>query len=124
MNINEINPAVLAYVGDAIYELLIRKYLLQKNILKVDTLQKEAVKYVSAEAQEKLLDLILSLNILDSNELYTVNRSKNYKPNSKPRHASILTYKKATALEALFGKLYLEHNECRIEEIFNIIIGG
>lgn len=123
MNVNEINAAVLAYIGDAVYEQKVREYLIHKKINKVNELQKEAVKYVSANSQAQILDKLLLRQILTEEELYTISRSKNYKPASKPKHASIIAYKKATALEALFGMLYLKKENERIDYIFNEIIG-
>lgn len=123
MNINEINAGSLAYVGDAIYELIIRKYLISIKLNNVNKLQNEAIKYVSAKAQAKFLDKIIDANILTKEELSTVSRARNYKPNSKPKNTDIKTYKKATALEALFGMLYLSNNKDRLEIITKKILG-
>ncbi len=122
MNINEINAGSLAYVGDAIYELIIRKYLISIKLNNVNKLQNEAIKYVSAKAQAKFLDKIIDANILTKEELSTVSRARNYKPNSKPKNTDIKTYKKATALEALFGMLYLSNNKDRLEKITKEIL--
>lgn len=123
MNVNEINAGVLAYVGDAIYEVEIRNCLVSKKINNVNKLQKEAVNYVSAVSQAKFLEDILSKNILSEEELYTVSRGRNFKPNSKPKNTDIKTYKKATALEALFGMLYIQGKSDRIKEIMKEILG-
>ena len=123
MNINEINAGALAYVGDAIYELIIRKYLISTKLNSVNKLQNESIKYVSAKAQAKFLDKIIDANILTKEELSTVSRARNYKPNSKPKNTDIKTYKKATALEALFGMLYLSNNKDRLEIITKEILG-
>ena len=123
MNINEINAGSLAYVGDAIYELIIRKYLISIKLNNVNKLQNEAIKYVSAKAQAKFLDKIIDANILTKEELSTVSRARNYKPNSKPKNTDIKTYKKATALEALFGMLYLSNNKDRLEIITKESLG-
>lgn len=123
MNVNEINASALAYIGDAVYELEIRKYLVENRVFNVNELQKKAVNFVSANSQSKILEDLLSKNILNDSELYTVGRARNYKPSSKPKHANIKTYKKATALEALFGMLYLNGNKERIKEIMKEIIG-
>ncbi len=122
MNINEVNPGVLAYIGDAVYEVKIRKYLIKKSV-NVNKLQKLATDYVSANAQSKILESLLKKEILTKEELYTIGRARNYKPNSKPKYVDIKTYKKATALEALFGMLYLEKNTKRIKEIMKEITG-
>ncbi len=123
MNINEINAGVLAYLGDAVYEVLIRNYLTDKFKLKANELQKKAIEYVSAESQANILDNLINKNVLTEEELYTVGRARNYKTNSKPKHADIKTYKKATALEALFGMLYKNKDINRIEKIMKEIIG-
>lgn len=123
MDINEINAGALAYVGDAIYELIIRKYLISTKLNNVNKLQNEAIKYVSAKAQAKFLDKIIDANILTKEELSTVSRARNYKPNSKPKNTDIKTYKKATALEALFGMLYLLNNKDRLKIITKEILG-
>lgn len=122
MNINEINSGVLAYIGDAVYELEIRNYLVLGKINKVDKLQKKAIDYVSAPAQAKILENLLNSNVLSEEELEVVKRARNYKPNSKPKHSDIKTYKKATALEALFGMLYIQNKQDRIKEIMKVIL--
>lgn len=123
MTVNEINAGVLAYLGDSVYELEIRNYLVNKLNVKSGELQKEAIKYVSANAQANILESLIGKNILKEDEIYTIGRTRNYKPSSKPKHADIKTYKKATALEALFGMLYFEHKNDRIKEIMKEIVG-
>ena len=110
MEANLINAGALAYLGDSVYEVEIRNYLVLKGINNANKLQKEAVKYVSAYAQADILEKLINEDILNEDELYTVGRARNYKPNSKPKHTDIVTYKKATALEALFGMLYINKN--------------
>ena len=124
MNVNEINPAVLAYIGDAIYEVLVRNYLIKNNnTSNVNILQKTAVNYVSAASQSKILEELIKKDIFTEQELYTIKRAKNHKINSKPKHSSVKTYKKATALEALFGMLYINGNYERLKYLFKEIIG-
>lgn len=123
MNINEINAGVLAYLGDAVYEEKIRNYLVIKFKKQANELQKEAVNYVSATAQSRFYDKILEKQLLTDDELYTLNRARNYKTNSKPKHTDIKTYKKATALEALFGMLYLKEDYKKIDLLIKEIVG-
>lgn len=123
MNIDEINAGVLAYLGDAVYEYKIREYLVKKGLGDAHKLQREALNYVSAEKQAEYLEKILGKNILTEAEIYTLGRARNYKTNSKPKHTDIKTYKKATALEALFGMLYLKQDYNRINEIMKEIVG-
>ena len=123
MNVNEINAGILAYLGDAVYELQIRNYLITKNISHVNDLDKESVNYVSAVSQARILEELMKKTVFNDAELYTINRARNYKPNSKPKYTDIKTYKKATALEALFGMLYLQNNYERINLIMKEILG-
>jgi ribonuclease-3 family protein len=116
------NVLVLAYLGDSIYEIYIRTFLIDKGISKVKELQKEAVKYVSASSQEKFLKKMIESHFLIEEELDIVYRARNHKVNHKPKNASIVTYKYATGLEALIGYLYLEKKKERIVEITDFIV--
>lgn len=115
------NSLVYAYLGDAIYELYIRKFLISKNIQKVDLLQKESIKYVSAKNQAKFLKEMIDNNFLTEEEINIVKRARNHKSHSS-KSTDIITYKNSTGLEALIGYLYLEQNKKRIDEIMNYIM--
>lgn len=117
------NSLSLAYLGDAVYELYIRTYLLSKGNYKVGDLQNMAVKYVSAKAQSAFLDKMIDDNFLTEEELTIVKRARNHKSHQSPKHTDIITYKKSTGLEALIGYLKLTKNEIRIEEIMKYIVG-
>ena len=116
------NPLILAYIGDSVYDLYIRKYLINKGICKVDLLQKESIKYVSAKGQAMFLKQMLDYNILKDDEINIVTRARNHKVNHKPKGCDIITYKYATGLEALIGYLYYNNQIDRIEEIMNYIV--
>lgn len=122
MNTNLINPLVLAYIGDAVYELEIRKKLIERRINKVNDLQKECVKYVSAKGQAEYMDKFISNDILSQDEIDIYKRARNTKVNSHPHNTDIIIYKKATGLEAVFGYLYLVNNIDRIKELINYIM--
>ena len=113
---------VLAYLGDSVYELYIRKHLINKGICKVKDLQSESIKYVSAKSQSNYLNLLMNNNILNEDEINIVKCARNHKCNHKPKNCDIITYKSATGLEALIGYLYLENKINRIEEIINFIL--
>lgn len=117
------NVLTLAYLGDAVYEIYIREFLIGKGIVKVNDLQKEAVKYVSARAQAKFLKEMLDNNFFNEIELEVIYRARNNKGSSHPKNTDVLTYKHATALEALIGFLYLDNETGRIIEIMNKIKG-
>ncbi len=122
MTTKEINVLVLAYIGDSIYEEYIRKYLVSKGIANVNDLQKESIKYVSANGQASYLKEMIDNNFLTEEEINTIKRARNYKTTSHPKSCDIVTYKNATGLEALIGYLELENNRERINEIMNFII--
>lgn len=124
MNVLEINVLVLAYLGDTIYEDYIRKYLINRGISNVNDLQKEAVKYVSAKGQAKFLTGLVEKDFLSQDELSVIRRARNHKGSSHPKNCDIITYKHATALEALIGYLELSEKRSRIDEIMNVILGG
>lgn len=122
--VEEINSLTLAYIGDAIYEIYVREYLIKKGISKVNDLQKEAVNYVSAVNQKNYLEKLIDSSFLDDNELEIVKRARNHKVSSSPRKVDIITYKWATGLEALVGYLYLTGNNDRVKAIMSFILGG
>ena len=122
MNLNQINPLVFAYLGDSIYELNIRIYLISKGISNVNDLQKTAKNFVSAKKQSLFLNELMGKNMLNEDEVSIVKRARNTKTNSHPKNTDIITYKYATALEALIGYLYLSNNKQRIDEIIEFIL--
>lgn len=117
------NSLALAYIGDAIYEVYIRKYLLDKGIVKVHELQKNAVNYVSAKNQSKFLKEMIENNFFNEQEISVIMRARNNKGSSHPKNTDILTYKHATALEAVIGYLYLDNQHDRVDQIMNYILG-
>lgn len=121
MDIRNINVIVLAYLGDTIYEDYIREYLIKTGINNVNDLQKESIKYVCATAQSKFLDHLIEINFFTEEEMDVIKRARNHKCNSHPKSCDIVTYKKATGFEALFGYLKLNNNIERIREIIKEI---
>lgn len=122
MNVLEINVLVLAYLGDTIYENYVRKYLISKNIPNVNELQKEAIKYVSAVNQARFLQELINDNFFFDDEINVIKRARNYKSSSHPKNCDIVTYKHATALEAVIGYLSLSNKEDRIKELMQVIL--
>ena len=122
MDINQINIITLAYLGDAIYEVYVRKFLINKGIAKVEELQREAIKYVSAKSQAKILNYLINNNYLDDFEIDIIKRGRNYKRDSHPKNTDIVTYKKSSGFEALIGYLYFENKKDRLEEIIKYIL--
>ena len=123
MNNKDINVLALAYLGDSVYEMYIRNFLIGKGLEKVKLLQEEAVKYVSAKSQAAFLTKMIENNFLTEEELSIVYRARNHKGSRHPKHTDIITYKYSTGFEALIGYLYLENKNDRIKEIMKEIIG-
>ena len=113
-----LNPLVLAYIGDAVYEVYVRIYIAKSGNLKTNELHKASISFVCAKAQADTLDKVVGE--LNSEELNIVRRGRNAHSNTIPKNASILDYKKATAFEALIGYLFLKNDIKRLEEIVDI----
>ena len=117
----EYNLLQYAYIGDAIYEVLVRDYLLSKNIVKTKELREKSLDFVSAKRQAYFVH-VLSNGFLNDLELDIIRKGRNAKVHSKPKNCDILTYKYATSFEVLIGYLYKNNNFDRIKEIFEKII--
>ena len=139
INNKDINVLVLAYLGDNVYEYYVRRYLINNKISNVNDLQKNAVNYVSAKNQAKYLEELMNedffndIEIKDEDltddffneeEISIIKRARNHKGVSHPKNCDIVTYKHATALEALIGYLKLENKDDRIGSIMERIPGG
>lgn len=124
MNVLEVNVLVLAYLGDTIYENYIRRYLISLGMNHVNELQTEAVQYVSAKKQALFLQKLMEKDFFSEDELSVIYRARNYKSKSHPKNCDIVTYKHATALEAVIGYLELSGKGERISQIMEQIIGG
>lgn len=109
----------LAYIGDAVYELAVREYLLNQGGLKVGQLHERAVSLVRAERQSALFAEIETLLSQEEHEVFR--RGRNAKGGHQPPNASVGAYRRATGLEALIGHLYLHHEQERLNQIFAIL---
>lgn len=118
MDIKNLSPLTLSFVGDAVYGLLVREKLAEIN-RPAGELHSASVKLVNATAQSNAFKLIESE--LTENELSVYKRGRNAHVNSVPKNSSVGEYHSATGLEALFGYLYLSGNEIRARELFKII---
>lgn len=121
MNTKDKNVLTLAYIGDAVYEIYIREFLIDKGITKVNDLQKNAIKYVSAKSQANFLMNLINQNFFNDIELEIIKRARNHKSRI-PKNTDIITYKHATSLEAVIGYLYLEKNNNRLNQLMEYIL--
>jgi ribonuclease-3 family protein len=115
-----LNPIVLAYVGDAVYEMYIRQYLVSQVNHRPNHLHKQATTYVSAKSQAKALKVWIPE--LTDEELDIVKRGRNAKSGSSAKNADILEYRHSTAFECLIGYLYYKERYERLEQLMNIAI--
>ena len=112
-------PLVWAYVGDNVYELFIRTYLVNNSKMNPHKLHVEAIKYVKAQAQAEILEGLQ--DFLTDEEKDIVRRGRNAENHHLPKNANVADYSHATAFEALIGYLYLSKQDDRLKEIFNKI---
>lgn len=117
---NQISPLQLAYVGDAVYELFIRNYIVSRKKVSVHQLHKESIKYVKAKGQKDILFQIK--DNLTEEEWNTVKRGRNAKSGTIPKNADVQDYKYATGFETLIGYLYLLKRFDRLAEVFDMIL--
>ena len=118
--IGRISILGLAHVGDAVYELLVRTWLLSRNHLAALDLHRATVKIVNAGAQAQAFAKIAAH--LTEEETAVFKRGRNAKVNQVPHNASVSDYHTATGLEALFGWLYLNDCRDRINYLFTLIM--
>ncbi len=114
----EMNGIALAYIGDCVLELEVRRYLLSLGMYDSAALNRNALSFVRASAQSKALDNIEPL--LSDEELAYYKRGRNTHTAKTPKSASPLEYRRATGFEALFGYLYLSEQQSRVEELFRL----
>ena len=118
---NMTNAATLAYVGDAVYELLLRRHLICSGIGDTGRLTAEGQKYACAPFQSAAYDRIMPH--LTEEEIDIFKRGRNANSTARPKNATISEYRRATGLEALFGHLFLSDQTQRVQQLFDIILG-
>lgn len=119
-DIRMLNPLVWAYVGDAVYEVFVRSYLVSTEKKSSHDLHIKSIKYVKARAQSEFLALIEQE--LTEEEQNIVRRGRNTKTYHVPKNADVIDYRRATAFEALIGYLYLMKRYDRIDTIMQLIL--
>lgn len=115
IDIRTYSPLSLAYIGDAVYDLMVRTIVVLKGNTSNEKLHKTSVKYVSARAQAKIIDSLK--DELSEDEAAIYRRGKNSKPSSTAKNATLSEYLRATGFEALIGYLYLMNRQERIIEL-------
>jgi len=116
LELQEYSPLVLAYIGDAVFELLIRNYIVLQGHRKINTIHHEAVDIVKAQSQAQIIKKILPL--LTEEEYDIVRRGRNCKTHV-PKNASAADYHLSTGFEALLGYLYLNGADERLQHLLS-----
>lgn len=115
---NQLNGAALAYLGDAIYETYVRRFVLAKGLTSPNLLHRAAVPYVEASGQAHAMrEWVARGDYLTEQEYNVYKRGRNFKTNTRAKNASLQDYRQATGFEALLGWLYLQEEEERIKEL-------
>ena len=121
VDLRTFSPLTLAYIGDGVYELMMREYLLQKGNCPSGKLHALTVAHVRAEAQAEAAQHLMHL--LTEEEMDVLKRGRNAHFSRKiPQKASVGQYHLATGLEAVFGWLYLKGERRRLTELFGAIV--
>lgn len=115
VDVKTYSPLALAFIGDGIFEIIIRTVVVERGNRSADGLHKTKSHVVNAKVQAKMAEALLSE--LTEEELACFKRGRNAKSHTAAKNASIAEYRKATGLEALFGYLYLQGKEERILEL-------
>lgn len=112
------NPLIWAYIGDAVYELYVRTYLVTRGLSKVSQLHCKSIKYVKASAQANFVRKIAEK--LNEDEIRIIKRGRNTK-STVPKNADVADYRYSTGLESLLGYLYLQNKKDRLMEILSML---
>lgn len=120
MEAHLINGVALAYIGDAYYELRIRKYLLSLGITKVNELHKKAIKFTAGSVQANLMDIFIEKDLLNETEVNYFKKGRNASGPGR-KNIDMTTYHKSTGFESMMGYLYLTNID-RCDELIDIAI--
>ena len=117
-DVRSFSPLTLAYIGDAVYDLIIRTVVVEQGNKAANLLHRSTVKYVNAAAQAAIIEALS--DVLTQEELAVYKRGRNAKSHTAAKNASIEDYRKATGMEALIGYLYLSDRMDRILELITL----
>jgi len=118
-DVNLINGIALAFEGDAVYSMYIRRHLIFQGMTKPNQLHREATKYVSAKAQANLISLMLEEGILTEKEEDIYKRGRNANSHTKAKNTDIVTYRMSTGFEAVMGYLHMTEAVERLKELID-----
>lgn len=119
MDAIQYNGLTLAYIGDAVYELRIRNYLLSQNLTKVNELHKKAINYTQGKSQSYAMHYFLDNNLLTDEEISMFKRGRNSSVAKIRKNITRADYLEGTGFESLIGYLYLSNKIDRMNEIID-----
>lgn len=122
VDVRTYSPLALAYIGDGIYDLIIRSLVVAKGNTKASELHKRTSQIVKAHTQAEMVELLLPL--LTEEEVAVYRRGRNAKSPTMAKNATMADYRKATGFEALMGYLYLQDQFERIVELVKAGVNG
>lgn len=117
-----LNGIALAYIGDAVYEVFVRDFLLSKGITKPVELQKRATLFVSAKAQASIIAQMEAEHFLTEEEQLYFRRGRNAHSKTTAKNTDVLTYRISTGFEAVIGILHLTGQTVRLQEIWEFCL--
>ena len=117
-----INGLSLAYIGDAVYELYIRKYILSLGYQKVNALHNYVISFTNGISQAEIIHYFMENNILSDDEIAAYKKGRNSHINTSRKNMKLSDYLDATGFEALIGYLYLQNKIERLESLINLAI--
>ena len=118
VDVRSYSPLVLAYIGDAVYELVIRTKIINRGSMQVNKMHKKSASLVKAETQATLFKLLETE--LSEEELAVYKRGRNARSATMAKHATMIDYRMATGFEALTGYLYLTESFERLIELVSL----
>ena len=121
-DVKQLNSLALAYMGDAVFEQVVREHLIRSGRVRPNILHKEATSYVSAKAQAMIVKEMLDKEFLSEDEQAVLRRGRNAKSGSVPKNTDVITYHHSTAFEAVVGSLYLSGQTERLQEVLHFSI--
>ena len=124
MDANLYNGLTLAYIGDAVFEIYVRKYALSLGLTKVNNLHKKVIEFTKGESQAKSIRKLINDGILTDEEIAIYKRGRNSHVNSNRKNIDLANYLDGTGFEALIGYLYLTDNITRMEEIISLVFNS
>lgn len=119
VDVKLINGIALAFEGDAVYSMYIRRHLIFQGRTKPSQLHHEATRYVSAKAQANLITALLDAQLLTEEEEAIYKRGRNAHSYTKAKNTDVITYRMSTGFEAVIGYLHMLGRIARLEELID-----